>query len=65
MKRIVVTIKKRVEPEHKLISTEWVTDSEIDSIRKKYGNQFDPDDPIISYLSDQLMLVSFLVWIHE
>ena len=28
-------------------------------------NQFDPDDPIISFLSDQLVLVSFLVWIHE
>lgn len=65
MKRILVTIKKKVDPEHKLISTEWVTESEIDSIRKKYGNQFDPDDPIISYLSDQLLMVSFLVWIHE
>jgi len=60
-----VTIKKRVDPEHKLISTEWVSESEINAIRKKYGNQFDPDDPFIQYLSDQLLLVSFLVWIHE
>ncbi|MBX7124586.1 MAG: hypothetical protein K1X47_02755 [Cyclobacteriaceae bacterium] len=65
MKRILVTLKKRVDPEHKLISTEWITDEELKSIRKKYGNQFDPDEPIINYLSDQLVLVSFLVWIHE
>jgi len=65
MKRILVSIKKKVEPSHKLIATEWVSDSDLDAIRKKYGNQFDPDDPIISFLSDQLLLVSFLVWIHE
>jgi len=65
MRRILVSIKKKVEPSHKLIATEWVTDSELDAIRKRYGNQFDPDDPIINYLSDQLVLVSFLVWIHE
>jgi len=65
MRRILVSIKKKVDPTHKLISTEWISENEIDAIRKKYGNQFDPDDPIISYLSDQLVLVSFLVWIHE
>jgi hypothetical protein len=65
MRRILVSIKKKVEPSHKLISTEWISDAEIDAIRKKYGNQFDPDDPIINYLSDQLVLVSFLIWIHE
>jgi hypothetical protein len=65
MKRILVSLKKKVEPTHKLIATEWVSDNELDAIRKKYGNQFDPDDPIINYLNDQLVLVSFLVWIHE
>lgn len=65
MIRIIVTIKKKVDPEHKLITTEWVTDDELKAIRKKYGNHFDPDEPIIQYLSDQLMLVSFLVWINE
>lgn len=65
MKRIIVTLKKRVDPEHKLISTEWVTDDELKAIRKKYGNNFDPDEPIIQYLSDQLMLVSFHVWVSE
>jgi hypothetical protein len=65
MRRILVSIKKKVEPSHKLIATEWVTDSELEAIRKKYGNQFDPDEPIINYMSDQLVLVSFLVWIHE
>lgn len=65
MRRILVTLKKRVDPEHKLISTEWISEDEIKAIRKKYGSQFDPDEPIINYLSDQLVLVSFLVWIHE
>lgn len=65
MKRILVTIKKKVDPTHKLIATDWVTDEELTAIRKKYGNQFDPDEPIIQYLSDQLVLVSFLVWINE
>ncbi|MBP9925757.1 MAG: hypothetical protein KBF45_07175 [Cyclobacteriaceae bacterium] len=65
MKRILVTIKKKVDPTHHLIATDWVTDEELTTIRKKYGNQFDPDEPIIQYLSDQLVLVSFLVWINE
>lgn len=65
MKRILVTLKKRVDPEHKLIATEWITEDEIAAIRKKYGSQFDPDEPIINFLGDQLMLVSFAVWIHE
>jgi hypothetical protein len=65
MKRILVTLKKRVDPEHKLITTEWITEDEIKAIRKKYGNQFDPDEPHISFLSDQMMMVSFTVWIHE
>lgn len=65
MKRILVTLKKRVDPEHKLIATEWITEDEVKAIRKKYGSQFDPDEPIINFLSDQLMLVSFAVWIHE
>jgi len=65
MKRILVSIKKRVDPTHKLITTEWITEDEIKAIRKKYGNQFDPEEPIIQYLSDQLLMVSFLVWISE
>ncbi len=65
MKRILVTIKKKVNPAHKLIETEWVTDDELKAIRKKYGNQFDPDEPIVQYLSDQLVMISFLVWINE
>ena len=65
MKRLLVTFKKKVDPEHKLITTDWVTDDEIKVIRKKYGNQFDPDEPIIQYLSDQLVMVSFLVWIND
>ncbi|MDZ7650225.1 MAG: hypothetical protein U5K54_25555 [Cytophagales bacterium] len=65
MKRVLVTIKKKVDPTHKLIATDWVTDEELTSIRKKYGNQFDPDEPIIQYLTDQLVMVSFLVWINE
>jgi hypothetical protein len=65
MKRVLVTIKKKVDPTHKLIATDWVTDEELTAIRKKYGNQFDPDEPIIQYLTDQLVMVSFLVWINE
>lgn len=65
MKRLLVTLKKKVDPEHRLITTDWVTDDELAAIRKKYGNQFDPDEPIIQYLSDQLVMVSFLVWVNE
>ncbi len=63
-KRLLVTIKKKVDPQHKLITTPWVTDEELDSIREKYGNQFDPDEPIVQYVSDQLVMVSFLVWVN-
>lgn len=65
MKRLLVTLKKKVDPEHRLITTDWVTDDELKAIRKKYGNQFDPDEPIVQYLSDQLVLISFLVWVNE
>lgn len=65
MKRILVSIKKKVDPTHKLIVTEWVTDDELKEIRKKYGNQFDPDEPIVQFMSDQLVIISFLVWINE
>lgn len=65
MKRLLITIKKKVDPTHKLIETEWITDEEVAAIRKKYGNQFDPDEPIISFLSDQLVLVSFTVWLND
>jgi len=58
-------MKKKVDPSHKLIATEYVTDEEIKAIRKKYGNQFDPDEPIVQYLSDQLVMVSFIVWIED
>jgi hypothetical protein len=64
-KRLLVTLKKKVDPQYKLITTPWITDEEVASIRKKYGNQFDPDEPIIQYLSDQLVLVSFLVWVND
>ncbi len=63
-KRLLVTIKKRVDSQHKLITTPWVTDEELDSIREKYGNQFDPDEPIVQYVSDQLVMISFLVWVN-
>lgn len=65
MKRLLVTLKKKVDPEHRLIATDWITDDEIRAIRKKYGNQFDPDEPIVQYLTDQLVMISFLVWISE
>ncbi|MFN5171213.1 MAG: hypothetical protein ACK5DD_16475 [Cyclobacteriaceae bacterium] len=65
MKRLLVTIKKKVDPSHKLIATEYVTDDELRMIREKYGNQFDPEDPIVQYLSDQLVMISFLVWIED
>jgi hypothetical protein len=65
MKRMLISIKKKVDPSHKLIATEYVTDEELKEIRKKYGNQFDPEDPIIQYLSDQLMMVSFVVWVQD
>lgn len=65
MKRILVSIKKRVDPTHKLIVTEWVTDDELKAIRQKYGNQFDPEEPIIQYLNDQLVIISFLVWMNK
>jgi hypothetical protein len=42
-----------------------VTDEELTEIRKKYGNQFDPEDPIIQYLNDQLVMVSFVVWVQD
>lgn len=65
MKRLLISLKKKVDPSHKLIATEYVTDEEIKAIRKKYGNQFFPDEPIVQYLSDQLVMISFLVWIEE
>ena len=65
MKRLLVTIKKKVDPSHKLIATEYVTDDELRMIREKYGNQFDPEDPIVQYLTDQLVMISFLVWIED
>jgi hypothetical protein len=65
MKRQLITIKKRVDPQHKFINIEWISDDELKEIRKKYGNQFDPDEPIIQYLSDQLVMVSFLVWEND
>jgi hypothetical protein len=42
-----------------------VTDEEVKAIRKKYGNQFLPDEPIVQYLSDQLVMISFLVWMED
>ncbi len=65
MKRLLISMKKKVDPSHKLIATEYVTDEEIKAIRKKYGNQFDPDEPIVQYLSDQLVMVSFIVWMED
>jgi hypothetical protein len=65
MKRMLITLKKKVDPSHKLIATEYITEAELKEIRKKYGNQFDPDEPIIQYLSDQLMMVSFVVWVQD
>lgn len=64
MKRMLISLKKKVDPSHKLIATEYVTDEEVKTIRKKYGNQFLPDEPIVQYLSDQLVMISFLVWIE-
>jgi hypothetical protein len=58
-------LKKKVDPSHKLIATEYVTDEEVKAIRKKYGNQFLPDEPIVQYLSDQLVMISFLVWMED
>ena len=65
MKRTLVSIKKKVDPTHKMIATEWITDDEIKAMRKKFGSQFDPEEPIIQYLSDQLVIVSFLVWSND
>lgn len=65
MKRTLVSIKKKVDPAHKMIATEWITDDEIKAMRKKFGSQFDPEEPIIQYLSDQLVIVSFLVWSND
>jgi hypothetical protein len=56
MKRMLISLKKKVDPSHKLIATEYVTDEEVKAIRKKYGNQFLPDEPIVQYLSDQLVM---------
>lgn len=65
MKRTLVSIKKKVDPAHKMIATEWITDDEIKAMRKKFGSQFDPEEPIIQYLSNQLVIVSFLVWSND
>ena len=65
MKRLLISMKKKVDPSHKLIATEYVTEEEIKAIRKKHGNQFDPDEPIVQYLSDQLVMISFIVWIED
>ncbi len=62
MKRMLISIKKKVDPSHKFIAMEYITDDELKEIRKKYGNQFDPDEPIVQYLSDQLVMISFIVW---
>lgn len=64
-KRLLVTIKKKVDSQHKLITTPRVTDEELESIREKYGNHFDPDEPIVQYVSDQLVMISFLVWVND
>ncbi|MFN7261608.1 MAG: hypothetical protein ACK5TU_17055 [Cyclobacteriaceae bacterium] len=65
MKRMLISLKKKVDASHRLIATQYVTDEELTEIRKKYGNQFDPEDPIIQYLNDQLVMVSFLVWVQD
>jgi hypothetical protein len=65
MKRMLISLKKKVDPSHRLIATQYVTDEELTEIRKKYGNQFDPEDPIIQYLNDQLVMVSFVVWVQD
>ncbi len=65
MKRTLVSIKKKVDPTHKMIATEWNTDDEIKAMRKKFGSQFDHEEPIIQYMSDQLVIVSFLVWSND
>lgn len=65
MKRTLVSIKKKVDPTHKMIATEWITDDEIKAMRKKFGSQFDHEEPIIQYMSDQLVIVSFLVWSND
>jgi hypothetical protein len=62
---MLISLKKKVDPSHKLIATEYVTDEEVKAIRKKYGNQFLPDEPIVQYLSDQLVMISFLVWMED
>ena len=65
MKRMLISLKKKVDTSHRLIATQYVTDEELTEIRKKYGNQFDPEDPIIQYLNDQLVMVSFVVWVQD
>jgi|GEM_PF-1246095 len=65
MKRMLISLKKKVDPSHRLIATQYVTDEELAEIRKKYGNQFDSEDPIIQYLNDQLVMVSFVVWVQD
>jgi hypothetical protein len=62
---MLISLKKKVDPSHRLIATQYVTDEELTEIRKKYGNQFDPEDPIIQYLNDQLVMVSFVVWVQD
>lgn len=37
MKRLLIAIKKKVDPSHKLIATEHVTDDELKEIRQKYA----------------------------
>lgn len=65
MKRMLISIKKKVDPSHKLIAMEYITDDELKEIRTKYGNHFDPDEPIIQYMSDQLVMISFIVWAQD
>ncbi len=52
MKRMLISLKKKVDTSHRLIATQYVTDEELTEIRKKYGNQFDPEDPIIQYFKE-------------
>jgi hypothetical protein len=65
MKRMLISLKKKVDPSHRLIATQYVTEEELAEIRQKYGNQFDPENPIIQYFNDQLMMVSFVVWVQD
>jgi len=42
MKRLLIAIKKKVDPSHKLIATEYMTDDELKEIRKKYAIRSTP-----------------------